>query len=255
MPPPRVVLVGVDDSAPSRHAWAWAADSLLPTLPQGTRVVLACVAPPPFGTTDAMQDVSDAPWVLASGTQEAQEAAAAAQRAAEETLLRLLVESPAPKNVEVSRVAAHSVGSPGETLVQLQREHEADLVLLGSRGLGAAKRCAPRSRGHHARCADSSRVARARGSLLAGIADALALGQLGSVSSYCVCVPIHFARARPRAGTRAHEGVFCQRPRSASCSVGAIGARALARPAHTRAASRLMRRARRGAGTTCRALC
>jgi nucleotide-binding universal stress UspA family protein len=141
MAPPRVVLVAVDESAHSAHAWAWAADSLLPCLPrESTTCVLACVAPPL--PVDALMDVGDAPWVAPTDAATRAREERAAREAAEGTLARLLAAHPAPHGVKVVCVAAPMVGaSAGETIAALQREHGAELAVLGSRGMGAVQRC------------------------------------------------------------------------------------------------------------------
>jgi nucleotide-binding universal stress UspA family protein len=146
MAPPRVVLVAVDESAHSAHAWAWAADSLLPCLlREGTTCVLACVAPPL--PVDALVDVGDAPWVAPTDAATRVREERAAREAAEDTLARLLAAHPAPQGMAVKCVAAPMAGaSAGETIAALQRQHGAELVVLGSRGMGAVKRCARASR-------------------------------------------------------------------------------------------------------------
>jgi hypothetical protein len=140
--PPRDLLVAVDDSPHSAHAWAWAAASLLPLLPAGARCRLACVAVPNVGLDAALLD-DDAPFVMPSDSQARREEARAASEAAMGTLRRLVAAHPPPAGVELTLLAPPLArGSVGETLAALAHDAPPDLFVLGSRGMGTFKRCA-----------------------------------------------------------------------------------------------------------------
>jgi hypothetical protein len=141
MPPPRDVVVLVDDSAHAAHAWAWAATSLLPCLPTPSRCRLLCIAVLPAPTTADMAADVDAPWVLASDSQARREEQRSAMGDAQDTMKALLAATPPPPGVETDPVAVPMMGSVGETIAAILREQPADVCVVGSRGMGSFKRC------------------------------------------------------------------------------------------------------------------
>ncbi len=184
----RDVAVAVDGSASSTAAWAWAAESLLPLLRPGARCRLLCVAVP--DDLDMALDDADAPWTIPADSELRREAQRRSAATAQDTLQRLLEAHPpsaAIRGVEIALLPVPLVGSVGESIAAALSQEPADLVVVGQRGMGSFKRCArlpglPRlsglSRMHPHACR----------SFMAGIADALAIGHMGSVSSYCVYV-------------------------------------------------------------------
>ena len=138
MPPPRDVVVLVDDSEHAAHAWAWASSSLLPCLPTPARCRLVCVAVPAPAVDLASDDA--AAWVLASDSQARREEERSAMGAAHDILSKLLATTPPPPGIEADPVAVPMIGSVGETVAAMLRELPADVCVVGSRGMGSFKR-------------------------------------------------------------------------------------------------------------------
>jgi hypothetical protein len=157
MPPLREVAVLVDDSPHSAHAWAWAADALLPCLAAGARVRLLCIAVP---SLEPELD-ADAAWAIPADSDARREEERAALEAASGTLRRLAAAHAPPQGVDLRLQAARMVGSVGETVAALLREQPADVCVVGSRGMGTFKRCAMRIAGARAAAALTHRMRRA----------------------------------------------------------------------------------------------
>ena len=190
----RDVLVAVDASAHSAPAWAWAAQTLLPLLSPGGRCRLLCVAVP--DDLDMALDDADAPWTIPSDSELRREAERRSLSAAQETLQRLVAAHSPPAGVDLTLLAAPLVGSVGETIEATLAQQPADLVVVGQRGMGSLKRCVSGTAAAGNLFLQSRHSFPAlhacpltRRSFLAGVADALALGHMGSVSTFCVCVP------------------------------------------------------------------
>lgn len=178
----RDVVVAVDGSAHSAAAWAWAAETLLPLLRPGAQCRLLCVAVP--DDLDMALDDADAPWTIPDGSELRREAQRRSAAAAQDTLQRVLAAHPPPAGIEgvdITLLPVPLVGAVGESIAAALAQQPADLVVVGQRGMGAFKRCA-RLPGLSGLRSHAGR------SFMAGIADALAVGHMGSVSSHCVCV-------------------------------------------------------------------
>ena len=140
MPPPREVVVCVDESGHSENAWSWTADTLLPCLPPRARVRLLCIAVP--AADDGMSVGEDAPWTMAADDEARRAEQRSAMAAAQDTVRGLLARHPPPPDVHVVELVVPMAGSVNETLEAILREAPADIAVVGSRGMGTLRRCA-----------------------------------------------------------------------------------------------------------------
>lgn len=152
----REVFVAVDASEHSAHAWKWTAAVLLPSL-SDCHVRLVSVAVPELDPL-ALED--DATVLMCSKSQDVVEAQRIALEEADALLVRLGQAHELPETCSIGLVALPLRGGVGQTLLEELKHRPADIVVVGSRGMGAVRR------------------------FLSGVAQLF--GDLGSVSSFAV---------------------------------------------------------------------